>query len=83
MLILLDIKHPANGSSEGVIGIVKSVLAERQWEHADVLEVEHPNAMVCVDKDVVLLDVRVVNHTRRRLEQTGDGLGFGGREIAL
>jgi len=67
-LVHPDIKRPADGSSEGVVGIVKCVLAERQWEHADVLEADHPNAMVCVDGELVLLDVQVINHTRRRLE---------------
>ena len=67
MLVHLNIERPADGSSEGVVGIVKCVLAERQWEHADVLEVDHPNATVCVDGELVLLDVRVINHTTRRL----------------
>ena len=83
MLVLLDIERLADGSGKGVVGIVKCVLAERQREHADVLEVDHPNATVCVDEGVVLLDVGVINRTRRRLERDRRRARFRGARNSL
>ena len=62
MLVLLDIESIANRGSKEIARIVEGVLAERQWEHADVLKVDHPDTMVCVDEEVVPLDVGVIPH---------------------
>ena len=55
MLLLLDIENLSNCGSNGIVGIVEGVLEERQWERADVLKVDHPDAMVCVSEEVVLV----------------------------
>ena len=83
MLVLLDIESTADRGGEGVVSIVEGVGAERQWEHSDVLEVDHPDAIVCVNEEVVLLDVGVVYRTRHRLETEGWWARLWGAQYGL
>lgn len=52
----------ADGDGKGVVGIEKGRCLEHLWEHADVLEVKHPETFGRgVDEEVVLADVAMVD----------------------